>query len=59
WEVDEGQRLIKDGTDLITHMARARVSMPKSTTAYLERCKAYLACRKPGIQTSAVELKSL
>ncbi|MCG7982623.1 MAG: hypothetical protein JAY90_07705 [Candidatus Thiodiazotropha lotti] len=59
WEVDEGQRLIKDGTDLITHMARARVSMPKSTTAYLERCKAYLVCRKPGIQTSAVELKSL
>jgi hypothetical protein len=59
WEVDEGQRLIKDGTDLITHIARARVSMPKSTNAYIERCYAYLACRGPIPESSSVELKSL
>lgn len=59
WEADEGQRLIKDGSDLITHIARARVSMPKSTKAYIARCQAYLACRKPISETTTVELKSL
>ncbi|MCU7934751.1 MAG: hypothetical protein KZQ99_07715 [Candidatus Thiodiazotropha sp. (ex Dulcina madagascariensis)] len=59
WEVDEGHRLIKDGADLITHIARARVSMPKSTKAYIDRCHSYLVCRgsSPGI--SNLELKSL
>jgi hypothetical protein len=59
WEIDEGQRLIKDGTELIAHIARARVSMPKSTNAYIERCKAYQAFRKLGSRSPAAELKSL
>jgi hypothetical protein len=59
WEADEGQRLIKDGTELVNHIARARVSMPKSTSIYIERCKAYLLCRKSGSTTPPVELKSL
>ena len=59
WEADEGHRLIKDGADLITHIARARVSMPKSTSAYIERCHAYLACRGPVSENTTLELKSL
>jgi hypothetical protein len=59
WEADEGHRLIKDGTDLITHIARARVSMPKSTNTYIDRCHAYLACRNPVQEGANLELKSL
>ncbi|MEJ2611209.1 MAG: hypothetical protein P8179_14280 [Candidatus Thiodiazotropha sp.] len=59
WEADEGHRLIKDGTELITHIARARVSMPKSTHTYIERCHAYISCRLPMPGNSTVELKSL
>jgi hypothetical protein len=59
WESDEGHRLIKDGVDLITHIARARVPMPKSTCEFINRCHSYLACRgsEPGL--SRFELKSL
>lgn len=59
WEVDEGQRLIMDGADLITHIARARVSMPKSTKEYINRCQSYSACRKPVSNTVSAEIKSL
>ncbi|PVV10067.1 MAG: hypothetical protein B6D77_09150 [gamma proteobacterium symbiont of Ctena orbiculata] len=59
WEADEGHRLIKDGADLITHIARARVPMPKSTTAFIDRCHSYLACRGSAPGLSRVELKSL
>ncbi|MCU7802762.1 MAG: hypothetical protein AAES65_05330 [Candidatus Thiodiazotropha sp. (ex. Lucinoma kazani)] len=59
WEADEGHRLIKDGADLITHIARARVSMPKSANAYIDRCHSYLACRGTVPGLSRVELKSL
>jgi hypothetical protein len=37
----EGRRLIRDGKALLTHVARARVPMPASTQAYLERCARY------------------
>ncbi|MET0091262.1 MAG: hypothetical protein ABW068_14815 [Candidatus Thiodiazotropha sp.] len=59
WEADEGDRLIRDGTDLITHIARARVSMPKSTRFYINRCEAYRDCRKPVTEGKSFELKSL
>ncbi|MES9815750.1 MAG: hypothetical protein ACH255_05680 [Candidatus Thiodiazotropha sp.] len=59
WEADEGHRLIKDGVGLITHIARARVSMPKSTSAFIDRCHSYLACRGSAPGLSRVELKSL
>jgi len=48
WEVDEGIRLLKEGTELMTHIARARVPMPKSTRSFIDRCTAYVACRIPG-----------
>jgi hypothetical protein len=59
WELDEGHRLIKDGVDLITHIARARVPMPKSTCTYIDRCHSYLACRGSAPGLSRMELKSL
>lgn len=39
--VQEGQNLIADGRELITHITRARVPMPKSAQDYLKRCEAY------------------
>ncbi|MEW8429837.1 MAG: hypothetical protein AB2615_08960, partial [Candidatus Thiodiazotropha sp.] len=59
WEADEGHQLIKDGADLITHIARARVPMPKSTRTYIDRCHSYIACRGSAPGLSRVELKSL
>jgi hypothetical protein len=59
WEVDEGDRLIKDGTELITHIARARVSMPKSTQSYIDRCISYQNSRHPFGDGSNFELQSL
>jgi hypothetical protein len=59
WEADEGSRLLKDGTDLITHIARARVPMPKSTQAFVDRCRAYIQCRMPSTKSESVEIKSL
>jgi hypothetical protein len=37
----DGIRLIKQGRALITYLSRARVTMPKSTRDYLERCADY------------------
>jgi hypothetical protein len=59
WEADEGGRLLKEGTDLITHIARARVPMPKSTKVFVERCRAYIQCRMPRTNSDQVEIKSL
>lgn len=38
----EGCDLVRRGRDLIFHIARARVSMPKSTRAFLTHCDFYL-----------------
>jgi hypothetical protein len=59
WETDEGKRLIKDGTDLITHIARARVPMPKSTQFFIDRCSDYIKCRGPVANSGGIEVKSL
>jgi len=59
WEVDEGNRLLQEGAKLIAHVARARVPMPKSTQAYVNRCEAYIKCRVPVGKIGGVELKSL
>ena len=37
-EALEGGRLLREGTELVTHIVRARVSMPKSTRELLDRC---------------------
>ncbi len=38
-----GTQLIRNGRDLIFHITRARVAMPKSTREFVERCAAYAA----------------
>jgi len=38
-----GTQLICNGRDLIFHITRARVAMPKSTREFVERCAAYAA----------------
>ena len=38
-----GTQLICNGRDLILHLTRARVSMPRSTREYVERCATYSA----------------
>ena len=42
WRVEEGLRLLHDGTRLINYLAGARVPMPKSTAEFQVRCKTYL-----------------
>jgi len=38
---ERGFRLVREGVDLIDSIARARVPMPKSTAAYIERCRCF------------------
>jgi len=59
WESDEGNRLLKEGADLITYIARARVPMPKSTRFFIDRCIAYSQCRMPAGVAGKIEVKSL
>ena len=40
-EALEGTRLLREGTELVTHIVRARVPMPKSTRELLDRCNRY------------------
>ncbi len=40
-------RLIRDAKQLLTDLARARVAMPASTRAFLERCADYRVQREP------------
>lgn len=42
-EVADARQLIRAGTELITHITRARVPMPKSTREYIERCERFRA----------------
>jgi hypothetical protein len=59
WEVDEGNQLLKEGVSLITHIARARVPMPKSAQSFIDRCNAYIKCCVPMLTGEGVELTSL
>lgn len=38
---DEGRELLAQGVDLLAHITRARVPMPKTTREYLARCEVY------------------
>lgn len=40
-EALEGTRLLRDGTELVTQIVRARVPMPKSTRGLLDRCNRF------------------
>ena len=37
----QGMTLVRQGTELVGHIARARVAMPKSTREFIERCARY------------------
>jgi hypothetical protein len=50
----DGIRLIKQGRALITYLSRARVTMPRSTKDYLERCEEYQRIYHPAVRASAV-----
>ncbi|MDR2209558.1 MAG: hypothetical protein LBE22_11385 [Azoarcus sp.] len=52
--VADGIRLIKQGRALITYLSRARVTMPRSTKEYLERCEDYQRTYHPAVEVSAV-----
>ncbi|WP_374484775.1 hypothetical protein [Zoogloea sp.] len=39
--VADGRLLLQQGRDLVSYITRARTPMPKSTTEFIERCKAY------------------
>jgi hypothetical protein len=39
----QGLQLLRDGKDLISYIARARVQMPTSTANFIERCATYRA----------------
>ena len=41
--VSDGLQLLRNGRDLVFYIARARTSMPSSTSDYILRCEAYLA----------------
>jgi hypothetical protein len=40
-EAAEGCQLVRDGKDLVSYIARARVPMPKSAAEFVERCARY------------------
>jgi hypothetical protein len=55
-EVSDALQLIREGTDLITHVTRARVPMPKSKREFIERCDRFrsaCAALLPGTRTAA------
>ena len=46
--IEDGLRLLREGKDLLTYLAGARVPMPKSTGEFLDRCRRYRECRCAG-----------
>jgi hypothetical protein len=42
-QITRGVQLIREGKDLVSYITRARVPMPKSTSAWIDRCEAYRA----------------
>ena len=42
--IEDGLRLLREGRDLLTYLAGARVPMPKSTGEFLDRCRRYREC---------------
>jgi hypothetical protein len=56
--VDQGLRLIRDGTDLLSSISRARVPMPKSTAVLIERSRNYRKLCALGVQSRAANRPS-
>ena len=42
-DIPNGSLRVIDGSDLIFHITRARVTMPKSTREFVARCDTYAA----------------
>ena len=42
----DGRRLLENGKDLVSYVARARVPMPKSAREFIESCRAYAEGRE-------------
>jgi hypothetical protein len=49
----KGRRLVRDGITLVTHIVRARVSMPKSTEELLRRCHRFVVVHRHGLPDTA------
>ncbi len=49
----EGRRVLREGKELIEHITRARVPMPKSTREFIERCARYRADAGPALASVA------
>ena len=47
--VEDGLRLLREGANLLTYLAGARVPMPKSTSEFLELCRRYQEHRPLGL----------
>ena len=47
--VEDGLRLLREGTSLLTYLAGARVPMPKSTREFLDLCRRYQERRPLGL----------
>jgi len=47
--VEDGLRLLREGANLLTYLAGARVPMPKSTREFLELCRRYQEHRPLGL----------
>ena len=43
--IDEAIRVLREGKDIITYLAGARVPMPKSTREFIDLCRRYVNCR--------------
>jgi hypothetical protein len=43
----EAHKLLHDGKDLVMHVTRARVPMPKSTAQFIERCEQFYRAAAP------------
>jgi hypothetical protein len=51
-QIARGVQLIREGKDLVSYITRARVPMPKSTSAWLDRCEAYRASWSAPLRSS-------
>lgn len=49
----QGLQLLREGKDLTSYIARARVAMPKSTQAFIERCELYRGCLLTRVPSAA------
>jgi hypothetical protein len=51
---DQARQLILDGKNIVTHVTRARVPMPKTTLEFVERCRSLRSTLEPARRLSGV-----